>query len=175
NLEAMAGLSAQDPQTLVVRFSRPYVDADQALGLAPLPKHLLEDVYQNDRANLTASPRFSNEFVGLGPYRLVSWEPGAEMDFVRFDDYWRGRPPLDRVIVKFLGDPNTMVASILSGAVDVVLPPAVSVDAALDVKERWQGTGNQVYVGPNTILYSLYVQTRPELARPVNGMTNPAV
>ena len=175
NLATMAALTAQDPTTLVVRWSKPYVDADQAQGLSPLPKHLLEDVYQTDKPNLTTNPHFSNEFVGLGPYRLTSWEPGAEMDFVRFDDYWRGRPLLDRVIVKFLGDPNTMVASILSGAVDVVLPPAVSVEAALDVKDRWQGTGNQVYVGPNTIMYSLYVQLRPEIARPVNGLTNPAV
>jgi peptide/nickel transport system substrate-binding protein len=82
---------------------------------------------------------------------------------------------LDRVIVRFLGDPNTMVASILSRAVDVVLPPAVSVEAGLDVKDRWQGTGNQVLIGPNPILYSLYVQMRPEYARPANALTNAAV
>jgi hypothetical protein len=32
-----------------------------------------------------------------------------------------------------------MVANVLSEAVDVVLPPAVDLEAALDVKRRWRG------------------------------------
>jgi peptide/nickel transport system substrate-binding protein len=175
NLATMSSLTAADPQTLVVRWSAPYVEADRAPGLAPLPRHLLEEAYRTDKASFTSSPRFSTEFVGLGPYRLVAWEPGAQIELARFDDYWRGRPPLDRVIVRFLGDANTMVANVLSGAVDVVLPPAVAVESALEVRDRWQGTGNQVLIGPNPILYGLFVQLRPDIARPPNGITNATV
>ncbi|HZT06989.1 MAG TPA: peptide ABC transporter substrate-binding protein [Chloroflexota bacterium] len=175
NLKAMDSLSAPDPRTLVVRWSAPYANADQAEGLTPLPKHLLEDLYQSDKANLVTSPRFSTEFVGLGPYRLVRWEPGSHLQFARFGDYYLGRPPLDQVFVRFLGDPNTMVAAILSGAVDVVLPLGVSLDQALEVRDRWQGTGNQVLFGQSMVLYSLYFQLRPDLARPPSGVVNPVV
>jgi ABC-type transport system substrate-binding protein len=82
---------------------------------------------------------------------------------------------LDTVIVRFLGDPNTMVASILSGAVDAVLPLGVAIEQGLEVRDRWQGTGNQVLFGPSTTLYSLYFQMRPEMARPANGNVSPLV
>ncbi len=175
NIRSMDSLSAPDPQTLVIQWSAPYANADQAEGLSPLPRHLLEELYRTDKTTFSQSPRFSTEFIGLGPYKLVRWEPGSHIEFTRFDDYYLGRPPLDQVIVKFLGDTNTMVAAILSGAVDVVLPLGVSIEQGLEVKERWQGTGNQVNFGPSTTLYSLYYQQRPDLARPTNGTVIPAV
>ena len=30
--------------------------------------------------------------VSLGPYKLVRWDSGVQIEFERFDDYWRGRP-----------------------------------------------------------------------------------
>jgi peptide/nickel transport system substrate-binding protein len=175
NIRAIESLSAPDPLTLVVYWSTPYANADQAEGLAPLPRHLLEELYQSDKATFVQSPRFSTEFVGLGPYRMRHWELGSHIEFERFDAYYLGRPALDQVIVRFLGDTNTMVAAVLSGAADVVLPLGVSIEQALDVKERWQGTGNYVSFEPSTTLYSLYFQQRPDLARPANGTTNPLV
>ncbi len=175
NIRSIESLSAPDPLTLVVSWSAPYANADQAEGLVPLPRHLLETLYYTDKANFAQSPRFSTEFVGLGPYRLQRWEPGSHIEFRRFDDYYLGRPPLDEVLVRFLGDTNTMVAAILSGAADVVLPLGVSIEQALEVKERWQGTGHQVRFEPSLTLYSLYFQQRPDLARPANGAVNPLV
>lgn len=175
NVKAMASLSALDPLTLIVSWSAPYANADQAEALTPLPRHLMDDLYRSDKVAFALSPRFNTEFVGLGPYRLLRWEPGSHFQFGRFDDYFLGRPPLDEVIVRFLGDTNTMVAAILSGAADVVLPLGVSLEQAIDVKDRWQGSANQVTFGQSLVLYSLYFQLRPDLARPANGMVNPLV
>ena len=171
----MVSAMAPDPLTLVVHWSAPSASADQALGLTPLPRHLLEDTYLADKPTFASSPRLSTQFVGLGPYRLLHWEPGSHLEFSRFDAYWRGRPPLDSVIVRFLGDPNTMVANILSGAVDVLLAPGVDLEAALDVKQRWEGTGHQVLVGLSGNLRVMDPQFRPEYARPRGGLTNTAV
>ena len=55
--------------------------ADQAIGLKPLPKHLLESVYLANKADLPASPYLINEFVGLGPYRLA--RRGVEVEMPR--------------------------------------------------------------------------------------------
>src|SRR6185436_20893684 len=105
---------------LEVHWSAPFVDADQGPGLAPLPKHLLEEAYRTDKASFSASPYLSAEFVRLGPYKLTRWERGSHLELARFEGYWRGVPPLDTVVVRFLNDPNTMVANVLAEAVDVV-------------------------------------------------------
>src|SRR5437764_14464031 len=89
-------------------------------SLDAFPRHLLEDTYVNQKESFVKSPYLSSQYVGQGPYRLVEWQGGSHMIFARFDDYYQGRPPLDRVIVRFLGDQNTMIANITSGAVDLL-------------------------------------------------------
>jgi peptide/nickel transport system substrate-binding protein len=167
--------STPDPHTFVMHWSSLFNQADETPIVEPLPKHLLLEPYLADKQNLGAHPYLSTQFVGLGPYRLINWERGSHMEFVRFDDFYRGRPPLDRVLIKFLGDPNTLVANILAGEVDVVLPSSVEVDAALEVRKRWEGTGNQVRFALQGILWYMQLQARPEYARPANGLTNRTV
>lgn len=172
----VASAAAVDEATFVVHWSKTYVYAEQSTGvggIVMLPRHLLEDLYRSDKEAFFNSPLHSNQFVGLGPYRLARWERGVQIDFVRFDDYYLGRPPLDRVVVRFIGDPNTMVANILSGAVDVVLPTGGTsdFDAAIEVQQRWAGTGNQVRFDAKPQFEQLELQHAPQYARPLNGMT----
>lgn len=168
----MQSVTAPDPLTLVVHWSNTYVEADHTSPGNLIPKHLLEETYLNDHANFGSSPRFTTEFIGTGPYKLVKWDQGSHMELARFDDYYQGRPPLDVVFVRFVGDPNTMVANVLADAVDVVLPTGVDIEAALEVKRRWEGTGNQVIADPTGRLRHLELQHRPDFSRPRNGLTN---
>jgi len=171
----MESASAPDPQTFVIHWSTLYVDANRgAIGVI-LPRHLLETSYLEDKANLPNHPYFTTDFVGLGPYRLTRWERGSLMEFSRFDDYFLGRPPLDRVVVRFVRDPNAMVATILAGEADVVLPSGVDMDAALEVRKRWDGTGNQVQADLTGQLRQLELQHRPDYLRPRNGFSQRAV
>ena len=175
-LRFMESASAPDPLTFAIHWSTTYVKADRDSGLAPMPAHLLEEKYRQERTELLNSPYFNNEFVGLGPYRLVRWEPGSHMEFARFDDYFRGRPRLDSVIVRFVGDPTTMLANIVAGAVDVATPfLSANLDAVLDVRQRWAGTGNSVRIDPTDGVRHLQLQFRPQVARPGGGLTNPVV
>src|SRR5206468_1873482 len=82
------------------------------------------------------------------------------------------RPPLDSVIVRYIKDGNTMVANILSGSVDVVIPPSIDLEAAAEVRDRWQGTGNQVAAQVTQRLRWLRPQSRPEFTAIKNGFTN---
>jgi peptide/nickel transport system substrate-binding protein len=170
----MASASAPSPDTLVVHWSGPYIRAVEAIGLTPLPRHLLEQTYREDKASFIASPRFTTDFIGLGAYRLVRWQPGIEIQFERYADYFLGRPPLDTVAVRFLSDPNTMVANILSGGIDVA-PIGLDIDAAAELKRRWEGTGNQVAFFPRENLRFIEIQFRPEYALPRNALPNRSV
>jgi len=134
--------TAIDSHTLVVRWSTTYVNANDGDELHPMPRHMLESTYRSDKDAFSNSRYFTTEFIGLGPYRLSRWESGSLMEFERFDDYYLGRPPLDRVVLKFVPDSNTMLANILAGAVDIVMPPNVEIDTMFEIKARWEGTGN---------------------------------
>ena len=170
--ELMESAQAVDAQTFAVRWASPYFGANTAPDLTPLPKHLLEAAYLADRANFLSYPGHSTEFVGLGPYRLQTWQAGSHMEFVRYDGYYGGRPFFDRVVLRFLSDPNTMVANILAGEVDVLVPLGVDVEAAVDVRRRWENTGNHVRFILTDLLWLVDIQHRPEYARPADGLTN---
>jgi peptide/nickel transport system substrate-binding protein len=169
----MASASAPDATTFEVHWDRLDVRATEGLGLSPLPRHLLETQYlTTDRETFANNARFTDDFVGLGPYRLLRWERGAQMEFGRYDGYFLGRAPLDNLVVRYITDPNTMVANVLSGTVDVILPPSVDLDAALELQRQWSGTGHRVHIGPLPAFVYIEIQYRPELARPTQGFTD---
>lgn len=64
--------------------------------------------------------------VGTGPYKLTSWVQGDKMVLERNPDYWGPKPYLDKIVVKYIADPSTRMASIQSGELDVIqnAPPA---------------------------------------------------
>jgi peptide/nickel transport system substrate-binding protein len=170
-LKLMQSAEVVDPQTFVVHWTGPYASANQAPALNPMPKHLLESLYLNDKANFGQSTRFNREFVGLGPYKMIKWESGSHIEFQRFDDYFLGRPPLDGVVVRFITDPNTIVANLLAGTVDVMFHKDFDIESAVEVQRRWQGTNNQVKFVPSARVISVEIQYRKEYARPTVGLT----
>lgn len=171
-LGLMTSAAAPDPSTFVVHWSAPYAKADAAEALIPLPKHLLEDRYRDNKPSFGDGSWLTSEFVGLGPFRLVKWEQGSHLELTRFDGYHRGRPALDTIIVRFIGDANALVANILAGSVDAIAKGLVDLDAAVELKERWAGTGNQVFLPPTDSLMEVEIQHRAEYARPRAGLTH---
>ena len=46
----------------------------------------------------------------------------------RSDDYYRGRPKVDTIVIRIIGDPNTMYSNLVAGAVDIVTELTMPVD-----------------------------------------------
>jgi peptide/nickel transport system substrate-binding protein len=73
--------------------------------------------------------------VGAGPFTLTSQQPGEEIVLDANEDYWGGRPHLDRVRTVFLGDPAAVQDSFDTGSVDLAfLRDPDLVDEALEQK-----------------------------------------
>jgi ABC-type transport system substrate-binding protein len=53
--------------------------------------------------------------VSTGPYKFDSYNPNVSLKFVRFDDYWGGKPYLDSVTYVINMDPVTTIMSYKSG------------------------------------------------------------
>jgi peptide/nickel transport system substrate-binding protein len=167
--ELMESASAPDPSTFIVHWKQVYVNAPETAVLA-LPKHIIEGIYTGqDQEAFLAHRFFRSEFVGLGPYRLVTWEGGSHIEGQAFDAYFLGKPKIDRVIVRIVPDPNTLIAGALGDAIDVVLSDGIDIPTAIEVRTRWEGTGNSVEFFELAGLNQLEIQHRPEFARPRNG------
>lgn len=164
----IANASAPDAETLVVRWKQPYMLANAAtVELMPaVAHHVLGDVYQlGDKQAVVNSLYWAREFVGLGPYRLGSWELGSQVEAVAFDQYFLGRPKIDRLILRYFGTPNTLIANLLSGDIDMA-PTGSSLDIShlVTVKEAWEpaqvGTATTVPRGVRDV----YLQHREPIA-----------
>lgn len=172
---ASRSLSSPDPTTLVISWSALHIDAGTS-GPVALPRHILGEAYQRDKLEAYINhPYWTHEHIADGPYRIVRWDLGADMDLERFDQYYLGRPPFDKVFVKVIGDGQTLVSNILSGAVDIVVPPGIDLDAAVEVKRRWEGTGNEVRADVVGRIIHFEPQFRPEVARPQFGLAEQPV
>ncbi len=125
---AVDRVEAPDAATVVVYWKQPFIDADTMFGhlanddfAVPLPKHLLERTYLEDKTAFTDSPYWGSEFVGTGPYRVREWVKGSGVTLAANDHYVFGRPRIDEIDVKFIPDGNTLMANLLAGAVDVTI------------------------------------------------------
>lgn len=145
-LSFISDASAPDPTTLVVRWKQLYsfanVNGAMDATTPALPRHIIGDLSgQIDRQELSNSPFWTREFVGLGPYRLGDWVQASQMELLAFDQYFLGRPKIDRVIVRYFGDANVVVASMLSGDIDMIPMGAMKAEQLMTVKTAWESSG----------------------------------
>lgn len=59
--------------------------------------------------------------VGTGPYRFVEWVRGERLVLERFDAYFGGTPPLERIEYRIVPEASTRVALLETGEADVIL------------------------------------------------------
>jgi peptide/nickel transport system substrate-binding protein len=62
---------------------------------------------------------FGQSPVGTGPFRFESWTQDVELVLVANDDYWGGRPALDRVVWRTIGEDTVRLTELQTGAIDV--------------------------------------------------------
>jgi peptide/nickel transport system substrate-binding protein len=157
-------ITAPDAHTLAIGWKSPYIDAVemfQSTQTQLLPKHLLAIPFAEDKPNFTQLPYWNEEFVGTGPYRIREWARGSHMVLSANEDYVLGRPKVNEVVVRFIPDPNTLMANVLAGSVDVTLGRSLSVDQAVRVRDQW--TDGTMAVSPvNWVaMYPQFVNPTP--------------
>lgn len=166
----ISGARAANEHTLILEWSQtfPFANGLTRGQLNPLQRARFEGLYQTDHDRLINSPAWSTEFIGLGPFRIAEWTAGAQLKLAAVDAFYLGKPRVDTLIVRFLRDPNTLLANILSDAIDVYLPLGLQQEAVVDLQRSWAApdTGNRVLVYPDGRLRFVEVQWRPDLQKP---------
>ncbi|MEE8161984.1 MAG: peptide-binding protein [Acidobacteriota bacterium] len=108
-----------DDYTVKFIFERvyPYQLMDAAVG-AILPKHILEKVPDVEMI----STDFNRKPVGNGPYRFKEWKAQQYIEVEANDNFFAGRPPLDRIIFKVVPDQENLVLQLKNGEIDFMDP-----------------------------------------------------
>ncbi len=163
-------VEALDPRTVVAKWKEPYIWADTMFSGAttgrpalamPLPKHLLESAYQSDKGRFMELPYWTEQFVGAGPYRVREWVRGSHLIAQAYDGYVLGRPRIDEIEVRFIPDANTMVANILAGEVELTLGRGFSIDAGVELRDRWSSGQIAFPLGSWNALYPQAINPNP--------------
>jgi peptide/nickel transport system substrate-binding protein len=161
--------TALDPQTAVATWKETYAFADRLehREFYPLPKHIVEAPYRASKETLISQPYFSEKFVGLGPFKLTAWEHGSHMEMVANDNYFLGRPKLDRARIMFIPDANTGVANLRAGALHVFLPSGgPDWDQLEPLYNEWKGNKKGEVVLERVRWAFFEAQKSPEKANP---------
>ena len=104
---------ALDDYKIEVIYVKPYFKALETWMMGILPKHLLRD-----EENLMSS-KFNTNPIGTGPYRLHQLEHSKNIILTAFDDYFEGRPKIDRISFHVIADPMTRFLMLKSSAIDI--------------------------------------------------------
>jgi peptide/nickel transport system substrate-binding protein len=120
NFGPVTSIDTPDDKTVVLSFDDPFSPFMAYLGHqnAPiLPKHVYEgtDIMEN--------PNNFEPTVSGGPFVFEEWTPGDHITLAGNDTYFEeGRPYLERIVFKFIPDPQGRVLALEAGEVDYIPP-----------------------------------------------------
>jgi peptide/nickel transport system substrate-binding protein len=109
-IQDFESVSGSDHKIVRLKLNRPAPGLAAPLREVPiLPGHLLTGKGMED-------PGFEERPIGTGPYRLERRGEG-ELHFVRHDAFFRGRPSIERIVLRSLPSEQARADALLSGKV----------------------------------------------------------
>lgn len=133
-------------KTLVITWKENFAYADSEVVHPFLPKHLLESVYKKSPEKYDKS-FYSTAPIGDGPYKIAVWKSGSHIILERNSNFFGRRPAIDKIIFKFIPDSNTLMANVLSGEVDAVVPVGFLFDQGLELAKKAKDFDVQITEG----------------------------
>jgi peptide/nickel transport system substrate-binding protein len=102
-----------DDYTFKVTYGKPFAPALMSWGTSMLPAHLLEG------RDITASP-LKRKPVGTGRYIFKEWIAGDRVLLSANNNYFEGRPYIDRYIMRIIPDSATMFLELKQYGIDMM-------------------------------------------------------
>ncbi len=127
-MDQITGIDTPDDQTAVVHFKALYPAWPTLFDLGPnngggslLPAHIFEG-----KTGLEKDPQVHTPTWAGGPFAIKEWVAGDHMTLVANPNYFGNKPKLDFVDIKFVPDPETGLAALKTGDVDLMVNLAES-------------------------------------------------
>jgi len=122
------GVRKVDAQTVEFVLAKPYGVGERLFdGLAILPQHLLEAAYKEGKlAQSGTLGTTTNQWAGLGAFRLKEYVAGQRLVLERNPYYWKADeqgnrlPYLDEIVFLFVPNADAQVLRFQSGETDMI-------------------------------------------------------
>jgi peptide/nickel transport system substrate-binding protein len=121
-----------DKYAIKVSYTEPFAPALESWGMGILPKHIL------DGKDIT-SEYYNRNPIGTGPYKLKEWVTGQKVVIESFENYFEGKPKLDKFIVRVIPDNATMFLELKFGGIDFMglTPPQYKLQASTEFFNKY--------------------------------------
>jgi peptide/nickel transport system substrate-binding protein len=114
--DKIAGVKVIDDYTIELRTEAPVYFLFNIAMLPILPEHVLGQVPYKDLKD----HKFTQEPLGTGPFKFSRRVPDQFVEVVRNDNYWGGKPYLDKIVSVFFRDRATAILAFEKGEIDLV-------------------------------------------------------
>ena len=152
--EGMTDIQTPDPNTVVVKFEKPYAPFLNYIAYTwnPIMPH---EIYDQDG-------NFKNRIAGTGPFQMdtASSQKGNRWVFKKNPAYWdKGKPYMDQVTILIIPDDATAQAAFQTKQLDILEQPGVSLSPTTvqQVKQQRADARVQQWIDPAPV--HLYMMT----------------
>jgi peptide/nickel transport system substrate-binding protein len=114
--EFISAVEKIDDYTVKFTLKRPILNALAKFSFKVIPKH-----GPRNPLYLTREDPFVRSPIGTGPYILKNITPEHEIILTANDNYFKGRPHIDKLIAKPFADQNIMTQALMFNAIDMIV------------------------------------------------------
>ncbi|MDO1583518.1 ABC transporter substrate-binding protein [Rhizobium oryzicola] len=135
----VAGIEIVDPYTIRIKTDGPAPNLPNDFIRLFIVSHVAAKDFSDTPEHAAEGFNSGKAAIGTGPYKFVSWTPKESLVLAKFDGYWGGAEPWDKVIRKEIPNDAARVAQLKAGQVDIIarIPssdvPTLEKDANLKV------------------------------------------
>lgn len=128
--DKIEGIKVIDDYNIQITFDKARVNNLDNVWTYPLSRKEFEGVAVKD---MLSSEQVRSKPVGLGPFKVTKIVPGESVEMERFDDYFGGKPHIEKIVVKVI-DPSLSVGELKNGTLDMTAfhPSIIDQVKALD-------------------------------------------
>ncbi len=110
----VASIEAPDDSTVVIELEEAYTPFISELA------NFSNGIIPKDFGGMTEEEFFESP-IGTGPFMVSEWDPAGDITFVKNEYYWQeGKPYIDKLVYKVVGDDNQAINQLKTGEVDAV-------------------------------------------------------
>ena len=130
NYTSIGRVEIVDPATVDIVLRRP--DPVMITKLSGYGAMIVPPKYVQEKG----SAEFAAHPVGTGPFRVTDYQNKVSLTLEPNAGYWGGAPKLDRVVYRFIVEPDTQVAELQAGRIDIASDVPIALTGPIAKSEK---------------------------------------